>query len=95
MNPYILFGAFVAQEGKADELLAILKSGHDMNSFPGCQEYRVFMDSADNNKLWIFESWDSAEAHKESLNDPIIKEQIVKAMPLIASFAEHFTLLHT
>lgn len=95
MTPYIIFGSFVAHQDKVDELLAVLKGGHDMSDFPGCREYRVFRDADNKDKLWIFEVWDSPEAHKNSLNDPIIKGQIEKAMPLIASFGDHFTLLDT
>lgn len=93
MEPYIIFGSFSAKEGKSEELLEILLSGHDMNEFPGCREYRVFMDAEDSNKLWIFETWDSYEAHQASLLDDVIRGQIEKAMPLIASFGEHHTLL--
>lgn len=93
MKPFIIFGAFVAHPGKEEELLAILKSGHDMNTFPGCREYRIFQDVSLKEKLWIFETWDSEEAHKASLSDPVIQGQIAQAMPLIASFAEHVQLL--
>jgi len=93
MKPYTVFGSFTAHEGKVDELINILTSGHDMNCFPGCREYRLFKDSENQDKLWIFEAWDNPEAHKESLNDEIIKTQIEKAMPLIESFGENITLV--
>lgn len=93
MSPYIIFGSFIAHEGKSEELLGLLKSGHDMNNFPGCKEYRVYRDHENKEKLWIFEIWESDSLHKASLNDPVIKSQIGKAMPLIANFSEHFTLL--
>ncbi len=95
MQPYILFGAFVARKGKENELLTILNGGHDMNNFPGCQEYRVYQDATQKEMLWIFEVWDTVDAHKKSLEDPVIKNQISQAMPLIESFPHHFTLLKT
>jgi quinol monooxygenase YgiN len=78
---------------KAMSCSRILTSGHDMSTFPGCKEYRVFRDSEQTEKLWIFEVWENAHVHKKSLEDPVIKSQIEQAMPLIASFAEHHTLL--
>ena len=61
----------------------------DTGGMPGCQSYVVAEDPADVDVLWITEVWESAEAHKASLQLPAVRAAIAAAMPLIGSFGEH------
>lgn len=85
---YGLIGRFVAAPGRREDLLAALLQG--IESMPGCLSYVVAKDPKDADGVWITEVWDSAESHKASLALPSVKEAIARAMPLIASFQEHF-----
>lgn len=84
---YGLIGSFNAQPGKRDELVALMTAS--VGEMPGCRSYVVGVDGKDPDKLWVTEVWDSAEAHKASLQIPAVAETIRRAMPLIAGFGEH------
>lgn len=92
MKTFVMFGAFLAHEGKDEELLAVLME-HSMDAFPGCLVYRVFRDPDQKEMIWIFEEWESEEAHKNSLTVPSIREAIERAMPLIACFPHQYRLI--
>ena len=85
---YGLIGRFVAVPGKRDALISILLESTD--GMPGCLSYVVAKDPKDAVGIWITEVWDSPESHKASLALPSVKTAIARAMPLIASFQEHF-----
>lgn len=85
---YGLIGRFVAAPGQRDALIAILLEGIDQ--LPGCLSYVVARDPKDESGIWITEVWQNAESHKASLALPSVKSAIARAMPLIASFQEHF-----
>ena len=80
---YGLIGAFQAHDGKRDELIAILMAS-GLSAMPGCLSYIVAKDSADANKLWITEVWDSPASHQGSLTLQSVRDAIAKARPLIA-----------
>ncbi|WP_417310793.1 putative quinol monooxygenase [Devosia sp.] len=84
---YGLIGSFTAHPGKADELIALMTGS--VREMPGCLSYVVARDTADPDKLWITEVWDSEESHKGSLKIPAVSETIKQAMPLIAGFGDH------
>jgi quinol monooxygenase YgiN len=92
MNTFVMLGAFVAHIGKEEELLTILGE-HSMDRYPGCLTYRIFRDPEQKEKIWIFEEWKSEEDHKNSLNDPSIRDAIRRAMPLIESFPHQYKLI--
>lgn len=85
---YGLIGRFVAAPGKRDELISALLDG--IEGMPGCMSYVVAKDPKDADSVWITEVWDSGDSHKSSLALPSVKAAIARAMPLIASFQEHF-----
>lgn len=84
---YGLIGSFRAADGKRGELLGVLLS--TTTEMPGCRSYVVAEDPADDVTLWVTEVWDSADAHRASLELPEVKAAIARAMPLIAGFGEH------
>lgn len=84
MNSYASFNAFKPKEGKGAELLSVLaEAARAMETYPGCSEYRVFKDASDAGVIWVFEVWESEEAHAACLKDPVVLEAVGRGMPLI------------
>ncbi len=84
---YGLIGRMRAVAGKRGELVEILNA-HAVQ-MPGCRSYVVALDLDDADLIWVTEVWDSATAHKDSLDMPEVKQTIAKARPLIAGFDSH------
>ena len=85
MEKYGLFGKLVAIEGKGAELLDILlESSKLMKLRNDCAEYSVSVDLNDENIIWVYEIWDSKEAHDQSLQDPNVRNLISNAIPILA-----------
>ena len=84
---YGLIGSFKAAEGQRAALIRLLLA--ETGAMAGCRSYVVAEDPADDVTVWVTEVWDSAEAHKASLQLPAVKAVIAQAMPLIAAFGEH------
>ena len=84
---YGLIGRMLASEGKREDLIAIMLEGND--AMPGCRSYVIARDPASEDGIWITEVWDSAEAHKASLQLPHVQATIAKARPLIAGFDQY------
>ena len=84
---YGLIGRFIAVPGKRDELLTILTE--NVGDMPGCLSYVVARDPTNSDAVWITEVWSDEASHKASLELPAVKGAIMRAMPLIGSFAEH------
>ena len=85
---YGIIGKMVANEGKRDQLIAILLEG--TKQMPGCLSYIISEDSADPNALWITEAWETRESHKASLSLESVQQAIAAGRPLIAGFGERF-----
>lgn len=85
---YGLINKFRAVAGKRDALAALMlpKPGETL---PGCLSFVVANDPADADVLWITEVWESAAAHKASLDLPDVKASIKTGMPMIAEFLLH------
>jgi quinol monooxygenase YgiN len=78
-----MHGSFKARPGKGDELAAILlEAAEALRANDACLLYVVSREDADT--IWVTEAWTDREAHAGSLDDPAAKEQIARAMPLIA-----------
>jgi quinol monooxygenase YgiN len=81
---YGLIGRILAVPGKRDELLAILVPGE--GGMPGCLSYIVATDPENADATWITEVWESQEAHRASLQIPVVQQAIAMGRPLIAGF---------
>jgi quinol monooxygenase YgiN len=79
-----LIGKMRAQPGQRDTLIAILLDGTE--GMPGCLNYVVATDPADDDAIWITEVWNNEASHKASLALPAVQAAIGKARPLIAGF---------
>lgn len=78
---YGLIAKLTAAPGKRDELMTILIDG--TRDMPGCFSYTVAKDSADENVVWVTETWDSQASHDASLTLPAVKNSITQAKLLI------------
>ncbi len=78
-----MHGRFKAQPGRGDELAEILlEAAEALHANDACLLYVISREDADT--LWVTEAWTDREAHAASLDDPAAKDQIARAMPLIA-----------
>ena len=85
---YGIIGKMMANDGKRDELIAILLDG--TKDMPGCLSYVIARDQADDNALWITEVWESKAQHEASLSLESVQQAISAGRPLIAGFGERF-----
>jgi quinol monooxygenase YgiN len=85
---YGLVSKFRTAPGRRAELAALMlpKPGEVL---PGCFSFVVANDPGDPDLIWITEVWESAAAHKASLELPQVKASIAKGMPLITDFELH------
>lgn len=82
---YGLFGKFLAQPGKRDELAQILLQAAELlKENPECLSY-IISTNDDKDAVWISEVWTTEKAHDNSLEPENIRNLIKQAMPLIAS----------
>ena len=85
MNKYFLHGLLKANKDEGDKLSAILlDASRILADAKGCIIYLVSRDIDDHDLIWITEIWDSKEDHDQSLTDPLVKDLISNALPLIA-----------
>ena len=84
-------GCFKARPGKGDALAAILlEAAESMRANDACLLYVVSREDADT--IWVTEAWTGRDAHAASLDVPGAKEQIARAMPLIAGIENRVEL---
>jgi quinol monooxygenase YgiN len=84
---FALFGKLTAHAGKADELVALLTGGAGVADNPACRLYVVNRSDAEPDAVWVYELWDHEEAHRESLEDPAVRQAIARGRPLIAGIS--------
>jgi len=83
---YGLIGKMTALPGQRDALTAILLE--NLGTMPGCLSYIVAHDPADAEAVWVTEVWTDEAAHRASLQVPEVKAAILRAMQLMATFAD-------
>lgn len=85
MALYCRQGKLIATPGQRDALAALLLEDETaLSAMPGCRLYLVFVSAEEPDAVLVTEAWDSAEAHRASLQLPSVAAAIEKAMPLIA-----------
>ncbi len=83
---YGLIGKMTATPGQRDPLTAILLE--NLGTMPGCLSYIVAHDPADDHAIWVTEVWIDEAAHRASLEVPKVGAAILRAMQLMATFAD-------
>jgi quinol monooxygenase YgiN len=78
-----MHGRFKARPGQGDALTAILlEAAEALRANEACLLYVVSREGPD--AIWVTEAWTDRAAHAASLDAPGAREQIARAMPLIA-----------
>lgn len=70
--------------GKRDDLIAILTRPSDELRNAGCLLYEVGTNDEEPNTVLVAELWESADAHKASLQLESVRAAIAEAMPLLS-----------
>ncbi|MCC6565496.1 MAG: antibiotic biosynthesis monooxygenase [Chloroflexi bacterium] len=83
---YGLHGKIIAAPGMRAALLGYLLE--NASSMPGCYVYIVSEDTGNPDAIWVYEIWDSPEAHRASLNIESVQQTIAKARPLIVGMGD-------
>lgn len=70
--------------GKRDDVIAILTRPSEELGNAGCLLYEVGSNSEAPNTIFVAELWESADAHKASLQLESVRAAIAEAMPLLS-----------
>lgn len=90
---YGLCGKIVATPGQGDLLAGhLLEAATALEDVAGCHLYLVNRDPVEAEAVWVVEVWESAEAHRASLELGAMQELIARARPVIAAMGERFEL---
>jgi quinol monooxygenase YgiN len=82
---YSMTGKLTAKAGKRSELTSILlRAAEGVSHITECRAYIVLEDLHDENSVWVFEMWDTQQAHDDSLKDEQVRALIAEAMPILA-----------
>ncbi len=77
-------GTLGAVPGKRDELVAHLTRRNDRLREIGCLAYEVGVNEDAPDTVFVVELWESADAHRASLQLPEVQESIAAARPLLS-----------
>jgi quinol monooxygenase YgiN len=93
VTAYGVFGRIVATAGDGDALAGhLLDAASALEDVEGCHLYAVSRDPSDPEAVWVVEFWESAEAHRASLELSAVQELISRARPIIAAMGERIEL---
>lgn len=76
-------GTLGAVPGRRDELVALLVRRNPALDGIGCLLYEVGVQDGDDETVFVAELWESAEAHRASLDLPEVQATIAEATPLL------------
>jgi quinol monooxygenase YgiN len=80
-----MFGKLTAQPGRRDALLGILlDASRGVAQLEGCRLYVINTAPDDPDSVWVYEAWDTKEAHASSLQLDETRAAIQRALPLLA-----------
>ncbi|OJV57049.1 MAG: antibiotic biosynthesis monooxygenase [Cellulomonas sp. 73-145] len=77
-------GSLGAVPGRRDELVAHLTRRSDVLRDLGCRLYEVGVNDDEPDTVFVVELWDSAAAHRGSLQHPDVQAAIAQARPLLS-----------
>ncbi|TBN56470.1 antibiotic biosynthesis monooxygenase [Glaciihabitans arcticus] len=77
-------GTLGAVPGGRDELVTHLTQRSDALASIGCLAYEVGVNDEEPNTVFVVELWESAEAHRASLQLPEVQALIHAARPLLS-----------
>lgn len=77
-------GTLGAAPGRRDELVAHLTQRNDALAGAGCLAYEVGVSDDAPDTVFVVELWESAAAHRASLELPAVRASIEAARPLLS-----------
>lgn len=81
---FVNAGTIGALPGKRDALVAHLTRRSDVLEWIGCQRYEVGVDDDAPDTVFVVEIWESAAAHRASLQLSEVRAAIAEARPLLS-----------
>jgi quinol monooxygenase YgiN len=78
------FGMLGTVAGRRDELVALLTRPSDGLAEIGCLLYEVGVSDDEPDAVFVAELWESAEAHRASLELASVQAAIAEARPLLS-----------
>ena len=85
MEKFCVYGKLIAKEGKAQELAAYMQEViKEMQNLDTCFCYILEEKTNELNNIYIYEVWESEQAHNDSLTLEVFQNLIAKARPIIA-----------
>lgn len=90
MEKYSVNGKLSATEGNGQNLLKILlEAAEEIKKVDTCFCYIVGMSADEKDSVYVYEVWESKDAHQASLQLDVVKKLIEKAMPIIESMTSY------
>ena len=90
MNRYSVYGSLTAVPGKREELQRyLLEAADGMEHVEGNYCYIVGVADEEPDNVYVFEVWESKEAHEASLELDVFRQLINKARPIIAGMQDY------
>lgn len=87
---YGVNGKLVAKEGEGKRLLAyLLKAAEELEMVDNCICYSVGTNEEEPEAVYVYEVWEDAKAHKDSLNLPAVQKLIAQARPIIVDMVSY------
>jgi len=77
-------GTLGTRPGRRDELVTLLTRRSDVLTDAGCQLYEVGTSEEEPDTVFVVELWDSADAHRASLQLEPVLAAIEEARPLLS-----------
>lgn len=80
---FVNAGTIGTVRGRRDELVGLLTRRNGLLRDLGCLAYEVGVDQDRPDEVLVVELWESAEAHRASLEHPDVRAAIAGARPLL------------
>ena len=85
MSKFSLLNKFSMQEGKTNEMVAILlEAAESIRDVADCEIYLVNVAEQEPNAVYVYEVWTDERAHQASLGLEAIQKLISRAKPIIS-----------
>lgn len=81
---FVNAGTLGTLEGHRDELVVRLTQRNDLLRDLGCRLYEVGVSDDAPDTVFVVEVWESADAHRRSLEHPQVRASIAAARPILS-----------
>lgn len=93
MDKFSIFGKFIIQEGKLDEMVDfLLEAAESMKGIEECEVYIISVSESEPNSVYVYEVWSNEDAHQASLGLEATQMLIQQAKPIITGMERISTL---